>query len=267
MGGLVEKDQGASKGQERSAEALWRRQRSLLPLPAPSVLLDVAQRSQALQEGRVGIVPHWEQPVSHRETQVVLVELDEGRVELRSFAHVACKGICLELKPATQDCQTEGQELQKQNIINISSAAQKPPETIFINPTFTSLYGEKMNWKIIIKPINVGWVSSKPKATNSSLRPIKTANREKHKKEFICRKTQVNLHINIYIWWCIIRLKCCFVTTQTLEEKSDRKTIHHLTDDDILDSMAKLPVTKLMTQYCKDLWVVASLFLVLWEYL
>lgn len=53
--------------------------------------------------------------------------------------------------------------------------------------SLTSLYGEKMNWKIIIKPIRVGWLSLKPKATNSSLRPIRTANREKHRKEFICR--------------------------------------------------------------------------------
>lgn len=42
-----------------------------------------------------------------------------------------------------------------------------------------------------------------------------------------------------------------------------RKTINHLTDDNILDCMAKLPVTKLMSQDCKDLRVVASLFLVL----
>lgn len=82
MGGgrQVEKDRGASQGQERFAEALWRR--PLLPLPAPSVLLDVAQCSEALQEGRMRIVPHGEQPVSHWEAQVVLVELDEGRVEL-----------------------------------------------------------------------------------------------------------------------------------------------------------------------------------------
>lgn len=107
----MKKTRGASQGQERSAKALCRRQRSPLPLPAPSVLLDVAQRSEALQEGRVGIVPHGKQPVSHGEAQVVLVELDEGRVELGGFAHAACKGICLELKPATQDCQTEGQKL------------------------------------------------------------------------------------------------------------------------------------------------------------
>lgn len=56
--------------------------------------------------------------------------------------------------------------------------------------TPTSLYGEKMNWKIIIKPINVGWLTLKPKATNSSLRPIRTANREKHRKEFIWKKEQ-----------------------------------------------------------------------------
>lgn len=46
-------------------------------------------------------------------------------------------------------------------------------------------------------------------------------------------------------------------------QKRKRETINHLTDDNILDCMAKLPVTKLMTQDCKDLRVVASLFLVL----
>lgn len=81
-GKYEEKKQDASQGQERSAEALRRRQRSPLPLPAPSVLLDVAQRSEALEQRRVGIVPHGEQPVSHGEAQVVLVEFDEGRVEL-----------------------------------------------------------------------------------------------------------------------------------------------------------------------------------------
>lgn len=116
----VKKGRGASQGQERSTEALGRRQCSLLPLPAPSVLLDVAQRSEALQEGRVGVVPHGEQPVSHREAQVVLVELDEGRVELRGFAHAASKGIGLELKSATQNRQTEGQELERQSIKDIS---------------------------------------------------------------------------------------------------------------------------------------------------
>lgn len=85
----------------------------MLPLPALSVLLDIAQRSQALQQGWVGIVPHREQPISHRKTQVVLIELDEGRVEFSGFAHAPGKGICLELKPATQDRQTEGQQLQK----------------------------------------------------------------------------------------------------------------------------------------------------------
>lgn len=62
---------------------------------------------------------------------------------------------------------------------------------------------------------------------------------------------------------------------QRLNEKSTRlsgkqfltEKIHHLTDDDILDSVAKLPVAQLMTQDCKDLWVVASLFLVLQKYL
>lgn len=42
-----------------------------------------------------------------------------------------------------------------------------------------------MNWKIIIKPISVGWLSVKPKATNNSFRPIRRANKEKHRKEFI----------------------------------------------------------------------------------
>ncbi len=109
---------GASQGKERSAQALWRRQWSPLLLPAPSVLLDIAQRSEALQEGRVGIMPHGEQPVRHWEAQVVLVELDECRVELSGFAHATRKGICLELEPAAQDCQTEGQELQRQTKIS-----------------------------------------------------------------------------------------------------------------------------------------------------
>lgn len=104
------------RAEEWSAEALWRRQQSALPLPAPSVLLDAAQGSEALQEGRVGIVPHGEQPVSHGEAQVVFVELDEGRAELGGFAHAAGKSIRLELEPATQDCQTEGQDLQIKKI-------------------------------------------------------------------------------------------------------------------------------------------------------
>lgn len=74
MGKWVEK--GVLEGQERSAEALW------LPLPGPSVLFDIAQCSQAFQQGRMGVVPHGKQPVCHREAQVVLVELDEGRIEL-----------------------------------------------------------------------------------------------------------------------------------------------------------------------------------------
>lgn len=109
-----EKDQGASQSQERSAEAVLRRQQSPLPLPASSVLLGVAQRPEALQKRRVRIVPHGEEPVCNREAQVVLVQLDEGRVQLRGFAHTTRKGICLELKPATQDCQTERQELQRE---------------------------------------------------------------------------------------------------------------------------------------------------------
>lgn len=84
----------------------------------------------------MGVVPHGEQPVGHREAQVVLVELDEGRVELGGFAHAACKGICLELKPATQDCQTEGQELQRQKIEkkNVRSRAHKLTAVILSLP-------------------------------------------------------------------------------------------------------------------------------------
>lgn len=37
--------------------------------------------------------------------------------------------------------------------------------------------------------------------------------------------------------------------------------VPYLTDNNILDSMTKLPVTKFMTQHCQDLWVVASLLL------
>lgn len=172
-----------SEGQERSAEALR------LPLPGPSVLFDIAQCSQAFQQGRVGVVPHGKQPVCHREAQVVLVELDEGRIELRSFAHVTCKGICLELKPATQHRQTEGQQLWRENIILSGHGQPDSNACRYLWSTFTSLYGEKMNWKIIINPISVGWESLKPKATNSSFRPINAAKREKHKKEFIWKHT------------------------------------------------------------------------------
>lgn len=57
-------------------------------------------------------MPHGEQPVSNREAQVVFVKLDESRVKLRGFAQAASEGICLELKPATQDRQTERQKLR-----------------------------------------------------------------------------------------------------------------------------------------------------------
>lgn len=56
-------------------------------------------------------MPHGEQPVSHGEAQVVLVELNEGRVELRGFAHGQCERVRLELEPAAQDGEAEGQEL------------------------------------------------------------------------------------------------------------------------------------------------------------
>lgn len=109
-----------------------------------------------------------------------------------------------------------------------------------------------MNWKIIIKPINVGWLSLNSKATNSSFRPIKTANNEKHKKEFICRKKKNHLQFAHIL----------FLSKLTFASVIEKK-IPHLTDNNILDSMAKLPVTKLMTQHRQDLWVVAPLFLVL----
>ena len=57
-------------------------------------------------------MPHGEQPVGHWEAQVVFIELDEGRVQLRGFAHSQCKRIGLELKAAAQDREAEGQELQ-----------------------------------------------------------------------------------------------------------------------------------------------------------
>lgn len=52
-----------------------------------------------------------------------------------------------------------------------------------------------MNWKMIIKPINVGWLSWKPKARNSSFRPIKIAKRKKHRKEFICTERGVEQNL------------------------------------------------------------------------
>lgn len=174
-----------SEGLERSAAALR------LSLPVPSVLFDVAQCSQAFQQGRVRVVPHGKQPVCHREAQVVLVELDEGRIELWSFAHVTCKGICLELEPATQDRQTKGQQLERENIVLSSRRQPDGNACTSLWSTFTSLYGEKMNWKIIINPISVGWESLKPNATNSSLRPINAAKREKHKKEFIWKQKTI----------------------------------------------------------------------------
>lgn len=173
---------GVSEGQERSAEALR------LSLPVPSVLFDVAQCSQAFQQGWVRVVPHGKQPVCHREAKVVLVELNEGRIQLWSLAHVAGKGICLKLEPATQDRQTKGQQLKRENVVLSSHRQSDSSVCTALWLTFTSLYGEKMNWKIIINPISVGWESLKPKATNSSLRPINAAKREKHKKEFIWKQ-------------------------------------------------------------------------------
>lgn len=58
-------------------------------------------------------MPHREEPVSHWETQVVLVELDKGGVELRGAAHPLGEGISLELEPATQHRQAEGEELTR----------------------------------------------------------------------------------------------------------------------------------------------------------
>lgn len=45
--------------------------------------------------------------------------------------------------------------------------------------------------------------------------------------------------------------------------KKKEEEINHLTDADVLDHVAKLPVAELMTQDSKDLGVVATLFLVL----
>lgn len=56
--------------------------------------------------------------------------------------------------------------------------------------------------------------------------------------------------------------KQLLASNQNSKQREAQEGIH-LTDDDILDSVAKLPVAQLMTQDCKDLWVVASLFLVL----
>jgi len=119
--------QKTSKSQERSATALGGRTRALLPLPGTSILLDVAQRSEALQERRVGVVPHGEQPVSHGEAQVVLVQLNEGRVELRGFAHGHGERIRLELVAAAQDGETEGQELQREQESDISQDGLQYP--------------------------------------------------------------------------------------------------------------------------------------------
>lgn len=120
-----------------------------------------------------------------------------------------------------------------------------------------------MNWKIIIKPINVGWLSVKPKATKSSLRPIRTANKEKHRKEFICKKKSQFSSTSECMCYHLIRL--CLIPKYKKDNHMWRKKEIHLTNDNILDGMSKLPVAKLMTQNSKDLWVIASLFLVLWK--
>lgn len=111
-------------------------------------------------------------------------------------------------------------------------------------------------------------MSLKPKATNSSLRPIKRANREKHKKEFICRNKPYTYKLSlISTSACDIEATGFHCYSADFGTSTDKYKRYHLTDNNILHGMTKLPVSKLMTQYRKDLWVVASLFLVLSKYL
>lgn len=72
-------------------------------------------------------MPHGEQPVSHGEAQVVLVQLNEGRVELRGFAHGHGERIRLELVAAAQDGETEGQELKREQESDISQDGLQYP--------------------------------------------------------------------------------------------------------------------------------------------
>lgn len=76
-------------------------------------------------------MPHGEEPVSHGETQVVLVELDEGRVELSGAAHAPGKGVGLELKPAAQHRQAEGQELTGRHVAGRSQVDDKHTSPYF----------------------------------------------------------------------------------------------------------------------------------------
>lgn len=69
----------------------------------------------------------------------------------------------------------------------------------------------------------------------------------------------VNTTVLLLVWMV---LQASFLLFRP-QKKKKWKTFGHLTDDNILDCMAELPVTKLVTQYCKDLCVVAPLFLVL----
>lgn len=87
---------------------MWR------PLVEPSVLFRcVLDGPEALQQWRVGIVPHREEPISHRKAQVIFVKLDKGRAELSRSTHGSCKRVCLELESAAQHGQAERQELEK----------------------------------------------------------------------------------------------------------------------------------------------------------
>ena len=80
-----------------------------------SVLLGASQSPQALQQRRVGIMPHGKQPVGHGEAQVVFVELDESGVQLCGSAQAPGERVRLELKPPTQHSQAERQQLEERS--------------------------------------------------------------------------------------------------------------------------------------------------------
>lgn len=85
-------------------------------------------------------MPHGEEPVRNRKAQVVLVELDESRVQRGGFAHAASEGVCLELKPAAQDGQTEGQQLQtERQEVNTQTAGKVKVKTRGAATPITSL--------------------------------------------------------------------------------------------------------------------------------
>lgn len=50
----------------------------------------------------------------------------------------------------------------------------------------TSLYGANTNWNMMMRPINVGWVS-KPKAEYRIVFFISAANTKKHRNKLTCK--------------------------------------------------------------------------------